>query len=232
MRVHTLQHVPFEGLGRIEAWLAARSATITATRLYESDRLPPLEEIDWVIALGGPMSANDEDRYPWLCAEKRFLREAVESSKGILGICLGAQLLASALGAKVFANRDREVGWLPIEPAAGAPASRFAGIFGRPLEAFHWHGETFDLPPGALHLARSAACEHQAFSLGDRVLGLQFHLETTPEAVRALAAHCPDDLRPGPWVQSSSEMLGTPDRFRRANEALVQVLDRLEEAIG
>ena len=95
------------------------------------------------------------------------------------------------------------------------------------MEAFHWHGETFALPPGATHLARSAGCEHQAFAVGERVLGLQYHLETTPEVARALIEHCPEDLTPGRWVQPPVPMLADRERFRRINRAMSDLLDHL-----
>ena len=98
MRVHTLQHVPFEGLGSMQAWLAVRAAQVTFTRLFEEPRFPPLREIDWLLVMGGPMSVNDAEEHRWLAAEKRFIAEAIAASKVVLGVCLGAQLIASALG--------------------------------------------------------------------------------------------------------------------------------------
>jgi GMP synthase-like glutamine amidotransferase len=227
MRVHHLQHVPFEGLGSIGAWLASRGAEVSATRLFEDARFPKVSEIDWLVVMGGPMSANDEAIHPWLAPEKRFIAEAIGSMKAVLGVCLGAQLVASSLGARVFPNREREIGWFEVEPARGACDSPFSEIFRAPIEVFHWHGETFDLPPRATHLARSGGCEHQAFSIGDRVLGLQFHLEPTAETARALIAHCPADLAPARWVQTPAEMLRDEARFDRVHRVMDAVLDRL-----
>lgn len=104
MRAHYLQHVPFEGLGYIESWLRAKGYPVTGTRFFESTRLPSLDEFDILIVMGGPMSANDESTFPWLGQEKEFIRNAIEAGKSILGICLGAQLIASAMGARVFPN--------------------------------------------------------------------------------------------------------------------------------
>jgi GMP synthase-like glutamine amidotransferase len=229
MRVHYLQHVPFEGLGSIGPWLESRRAEVTATRLFDEARFPKVSEIDWLVVMGGPMSVNDDRVHPWLAPEKRFIAEAIGSMKAVLGVCLGAQLIASALGARVFPNAEREIGWFEVEPAPGAGDSPFSTIFRAPLEVFHWHGETFHLPPRATHLARSAACEHQAFSIGDRVLGLQFHLEPTAETARALVEHCPADLAQARWVQSPGEMLRDDARFDRAHQVMDAVLDRLEE---
>lgn len=176
------------------------------------------------------MSVNDESSFPWLAAEKQLIREAVAAGKTLLGICLGAQLVANAYGARVLPAPAREVGFFPVQPTSEAAGTSFGGLFREPFEAFHWHGETFDLPPAAVPLARSAACAHQAFGLGERVLGLQFHLETTPGSARALIEHCAADTEPGPWVQSPHEMLAESGRFRRLNAIMGSVLDRLAGA--
>lgn len=208
MRVQILQHVPFEGIGSMAPWLAARGAEVSRTRFFEDPALPRPEGLDLVIVMGGPMSANDEAELSWLAPEKRFIRRAVEAGAAVLGVCLGAQLLASAFGARVYRNRFKEIGWFPITAVPG-PAGTFA--FPAECPAFHWHGETFDLPAGAVHLARSTACEHQAFQIGDRALGLQFHLETTPESLKGMTAHCADELVPGqPYIQGAAEMLAVP----------------------
>ncbi len=230
MRVHCLQHVPFEGLGSLGPWLEARGDRLTTTRFFEDARLPAADAVDWVIALGGPMSVNDEDRLPWLSAEKAFLREALALGRRILGICLGAQLLASACGAKVTRNREREIGWFPVSRTPEAAAHPVLGALPPRLEVFHWHGETFELPEGALHGARSAACENQAFALGPRAVGLQFHLETTPEAAHALAVQCADELVPGAWVQTPEAMLADPRRFERVNAVMAELVERLAKA--
>jgi GMP synthase-like glutamine amidotransferase len=210
----------------MQSWLESHSAQLSATRLFEDARFPDVGEIDWLIVMGGPMSANDESRYPWLVPEKRFIAEAIASSKGVLGICLGAQLIAASLGARVFANPEREIGWFPIQPAPDASRAAFSSLFREPLEVFHWHGETFELPTGATQLARSTACEHQAFVIGERVLGLQFHLETTPASARAMIENCPADLAPGKWVQSASAMLENTAGFQRINRVMDAVLDQ------
>jgi GMP synthase-like glutamine amidotransferase len=232
LRVHVLQHVAFEGLGSVGPWLERRAAAVSVTRLFEAPRFPDLAELDWLVVLGGPMSVNDEAAVPWLAPEKRFIADAIGAGKGVLGICLGAQLVASALGARVRPNPEQEIGWFPVEPTPAAAASAFASVFSRPLEVFHWHGQTFDLPPGATQLLRSAACEQQAFALGERVLALQFHLETTPEIVRAMSEACPGDLAPAPWVQTPEEMLGNLGRFRRIHLVMDAVLDELAKRVG
>jgi GMP synthase-like glutamine amidotransferase len=225
MNVHYFQHVPFEDLGSIEQWFKSKSARITTTKFYEDMNFPELHEIDWLIIMGGPMSANDEQAYPWLQAEKKFIAEAIANGKIVLGVCLGAQLIASALGAKVYQNQNREIGWFPIEHAVQKENTILKNIFPSNIEVFHWHGETFDLPEHAVHLARSKGCDNQAFCIGERVLGLQFHLEVTPATVKSLIEQCPSDLIPGRYIQSASEMLSVPLRFARINAVMDILLD-------
>jgi GMP synthase-like glutamine amidotransferase len=227
MNVHYFQHVPFEGLGSIELWMRSKTARITATKFYEDADLPQVHEIDWLIVMGGSMSANDEQIYPWLHAEKKFIADAITNGKIVLGICLGAQLIASALGATVYPNQHREIGWFPIELVVQKENTRLKNIFPSNLEVFHWHGETFDLPEQAVHLARSEGCDNQAFCIGERVFGLQFHLEVTPATIKSLIEQCQSDLVSGRYVQSAAEMLSVPSRFTRVNAAMDALLDHL-----
>jgi GMP synthase-like glutamine amidotransferase len=209
MRAHFFQHVPFEGLGSIGAWLRSVPAEVTATKFFESPTLPNVKDIDLLVVMGGPMSVNDEAEHPWLAVEKRFIREAIEEGKAVVGVCLGAQLIANTMGARVYQNKEKEIGWFPIAPASVGTSQQ---VFAFPPEAlvFHWHGETSDLPGGAIRLARSAACENQAFQLGRRVIGLQFHLETTPESARDIVSNCRSELVPSRYIQSEAEILAVP----------------------
>lgn len=223
MNAHVLQHDPFEGIGSISGWLDRRRATVTTTRFFESATLPDLDGIDLIIAMGGPMSVNDEETLPWLVAEKAFLREAIDRGIAVLGICLGAQLIASACGARVYPGRQREIGWFAIEAVKAGPD---ALPFPDKAKVLHWHGETFDLPSGAEHLARSAACEHQGFQIGERVLGLQFHPEVTSESLALMVEHNREDLVPGEFVQSEAEILSAKEEdFARLGELTGCLLD-------
>lgn len=225
MNVQVLQHAPFEGLAGIAPLLEAKGALIRTTRLFESAALTPLGNVDLVVAMGGPMSVNDEDAFPWLRDEKRLICEAVKKGVPVLGVCLGAQLIASALGARVFRNAQKEIGWFPIEAADG-PSDVFR--FPETLEVFHWHGETFDLPAGAVHLAQSEACKHQAFQVGRRTLAFQFHLEVTPKSVADFVDNCGDELRPAPYIQSREHILAKPEfTYNTANAWMSQALDYL-----
>ena len=234
MRAHYLQHVPFEGLGSIESWLQRAGYQVTATRFYDSDELPPPAEVDLVVVMGGPMSVNDDEQYPWLAAEKRFIRAAIELQRPVLGVCLGAQLIASACGAAVYPNTVKEIGWLPIQGVAAEAGGDGEGDTGAEpatfrfppfLEVFHWHGDTFDLPDGAVRLARSNGALNQAFQLGGSVIGMQFHLDTTPDGARALVEHCRAELVPSMYVQSEKRLLAAePAKYRALNGWMDQIL--------
>jgi GMP synthase-like glutamine amidotransferase len=231
MRAHYFQHVPFEGLGSIEPWLVENGYKLTHTRFFESMDLPNHKMIDLLVVMGGPMSVNDEDKFPWLVAEKHFVREAIEFGIPVLGICLGAQIIANAMGAKVFRNPLKEIGWFPIHPVSSNSHSAF--IFPESETVFHWHGETFDLPPGAIQIAMSEGCENQAFQLGKSVIGLQFHLETTPESARGIVSHCRDELVASRYVQTEEQILSaSPDRYKSINQLMGSILAYLARNNG
>ena len=222
MKAHILQHVPFENIGSIASWLEARQATATYTRFFEHYVLPELKALDLIVVLGGPMSVNDESTLPWLRTEKEFVRDAVRRGIPMVGICLGAQLIASALGERVYRNACREIGWFPV--MATSPAEN-SFRFPKKCRVFHWHGETFDLPTGAVLLARSEGTENQAFQIGGHVVGLQFHLETTPESVRALIDNCRSELVPGQYIQTEDNLLQTAAAtYAKVNSIMSELL--------
>jgi GMP synthase-like glutamine amidotransferase len=181
MRLLVVQHAPFEHLGLISASLESRGIERDHLDLYLRPDAPcALDGYAGMIVMGGPMSANDD--LPYIARELLLVREALSSHLPVLGVCLGAQILARAAGAMVYRNPVKEIGWAPIyftEEARQDPL--FSGLDASEV-VFHWHGETFDLPPGAQWLAWSDACRHQAFRIG-RSYGLQFHLEVTPAMI-------------------------------------------------
>lgn len=226
MNTHYFKHVPFEDIGSIRSWLAHAGHTITCTPFYESADLPAPETIDFLIVMGGPMSVNDEKQYPWLVAEKQFIRQMIMTGKPVLGICLGAQLIACATGAKVYPNAVKEIGWFPVYGVSSGDTSIFH--FPQSVQAFHWHGETFDLPDGATRLAKSDGCDNQAFQLGRSVIGLQFHLETTPESAQDLVTHCRDELLPAPSILTETEILSAkPAQYQTINHLMEEMLSFL-----
>ena len=227
MNIHFLQHVPFEGLASIRGWIERGGHKIGCTRLYAGDGFPRPETVDLLIVMGGPMGVHDIGQYPWLVAEKAFLRAVIGADKRVLGICLGAQLIADVLGARVYPNGQKEIGWFPVTRSEDAGASVLGRLLPAEFMAFHWHGDTFDLPPGAVHLGRSAVCRHQAYAVGERILGLQFHLETTPESARELIEHAGDELVAAPTIQSADDVLADSARFEVLNRLMFALLDGL-----
>ncbi|MGK5094298.1 type 1 glutamine amidotransferase [Deltaproteobacteria bacterium TL4] len=226
MRAHYLQHVPFEGLGSIETWLRDTGYEITSTQFYESTELPELEEIDLLVIMGGPMSVNDDQKYPWLVNEKKFIKSVIEVGKPTLGICLGAQLIANSMGGEVFPNSVKEIGWFPVHAVKSPNNSAFQ--FPEKAEVFHWHGETFSLPSGAVPIAESNGCKNQAFQIGTNVIGLQFHLETTLSLTKAIIDNCRDELVGGEYVQTEAEILSAQqEQYSSINSLMVKILDYL-----
>jgi len=229
MRAHYLQHAPFEGLGKIEHWLERNGYEISATHLYRDEPLPDaqtLQQIDLLIIMGGPMSVNDETQLPWLAAEKAFIRQALNADRRILGICLGAQLIASALGNSVHANVQQEIGWFPVQGNTHHNGAAFH--FPQEITVLHWHGETFDLPHGAVPLASSAACTNQAFQLGRSVIGLQFHLEATRELLADFIQADGQNLQRAEFVQPAEHIQSVSEPVLTATtELLDHLLDYL-----
>jgi len=207
MRIRVLQHVAFESPANIAAWAKDRGHDLAVTRMDLGELPPAPAAYDLLVVMGGPMSVWEELPHPFLTAEKEHIRLSLARGKKLVGICLGAQLLADALGGGVKPGGVQEIGWHPVHLTADARCSSALRGFPSNFEAFHWHGDTFHaLPAGSHLLARSAACAHQAFALGDLALGLQFHLETSEESMEALIAACGAGLVPSASVQDATTM--------------------------
>lgn len=231
MRAHYLQHVPFEGLGSIELWLQNAGYEISSTQFFNSEILPEIEEIDFLIVIGGPMSVNDILEHHWLAKEKDYIRGTIEAGKPVLGICLGAQLIADSMGGKVFPNAVKEIGWFPVNRVENENALVFQ--FPKEIEVFHWHGETFSLPQGAFQIAESKGCKNQAFQIGSNVIGLQFHLETTPVSAQAIVENCRDELVEGKYIQSEAEIMSAPqEHYSSINSLMGRILEYLHASNG
>jgi len=180
--VIVLRHEPSVSMGSLADTLAAAGLGVRQFDLFESfPESLPWSEAAGLIVLGGTMSANDGDRLPFLVAELHWIRAAIQRQVPLLGICLGAQLLAKALGAAVYRNAQQEIGWHQVELLATAGYDRLFRGRSTQETVFQWHGGTFDLPPGAVLLAQSPLCRHQAFRYGAQSYGLQFHVEMVPE---------------------------------------------------
>ena len=202
-----------------------RGHQLAYTKFFDDGVLPETADVDAVIAMGGPMSVNDEAAFPWLSEEKAFLRECIEAGKPTLGVCLGAQLIAAALGAEVGPSPEREIGW--FETRRVPTLSQASLELPERFVPLHWHGEMFAIPAGAQRLASSAGCPNQAFSFGPTVLGFQFHLEATPESVRGMVDSLSDYREPGKWVRDADALLeGAMEHSEASNTLLRKIFDQ------
>jgi GMP synthase-like glutamine amidotransferase len=225
--IAVFMHVPFEGLGCIERWITKNNHTVSFTRFYEDDKLPDIDIIDWLIVMGGPMGVYDEAVYPWLAEEKAFIKKAIEAEKKVLGICLGSQLIAEVLGAKVYPNKQKEIGWFDVTLSEKANAASLFDGFENKFPVFHWHGDTFDLPEGSKNLLSSEVCKNQAYLFNDKVLGLQFHFEVTEETLQGMVEHGASELVESKTIQSADQILSTTEYIAANNQRMHQILDNL-----
>lgn len=227
VKVHVLMHVAYENPGCIETWIYRNKFEITYTRFYENYRLPPIDEFDLLIVMGGPMSVHDENNYNWLKSEKEFIRKSIENRKIVVGICLGAQLIAHVLGASVYTQKIKEIGWFNIKSTESGMKNSILEGFEVSFPVFHWHGETFNLPTDSVHLFASEVCTNQAYLYDNRILGLQFHLEVTPETVRNMVKNGKTELIKSTTVQSENEIMEITEYFNSNNLRLYKLLDYL-----
>jgi GMP synthase-like glutamine amidotransferase len=218
-------------MANIEVWAREKGYPVRKTLLYEGEELPMLSSFDWLVVMGGPMGANDEKQYPWLAQEKKFIRQSIATGKIVLGICLGAQLIAGAMGGTVTKNPHKEIGWHKVIMAEESRASLIFKDLPPEFTAFQWHGDTFTIPPGARKLARSEACEDQAFEIG-RAMGLQFHLESSKESIELLIENCRDDLANGQYVQNADAIRAGMGDIPEIKSLLTLVLDRIVAEYG
>jgi GMP synthase-like glutamine amidotransferase len=231
MRIHYLQHVPFEDLANIESWARSRGHDLSRTLLFSDEKLPEMDHFDWLIIMGGPMNIYEDEKYPWLAREKEFIRQAIASDKIVLGICLGAQLIADVLGSSVRKNECREIGWFAVSLTEEGISSNIFSVLPERFVALHWHGDTFAIPPGAVRIAESRACANQAFIKG-KAIGLQFHLEPSRDSIDHLLENCADELTDGPFVQSQEDLSAHPERLIQIQDLMEKLLDRVEEVLG
>lgn len=228
MRIHYLQHESFEDLESIYQWANKPENTITSTRFFEPEFILPVpSEIDLLIIMGGPMGVYDEEKYPWLIEEKKFIRKSIDAGVKILGICLGSQLLAEVLGGKVYKHTEREIGWWDVEFLEAAKDDYFFQDFPSKAKMFHWHGDTFDLPEGANWVAKSSCCRHQAFTYKNQIAALQFHPEATEKLVNELIHHCSDELTEGKYIQSKKDLQEDTKHLPTMNELLIKLLEKM-----
>jgi len=221
METYIFQHVAFEGPGAILPYLESKGHHVHLVKLYAGDSVPSSLDVDFAVLMGGPMSALEEDKYPFMAEEKQLCRELFAAEKPVLGICLGAQIMANAFFAQIRQNPEKEIGFYPVTFENGFT-----------VNAFHWHGETFDIPEYAESIAYSEACRNQGFKIG-RSLGLQFHLETTEDSLSSLLENGAEELEQAlsakaKYVQSKSQILETAKTaLPELNAALSELLDAM-----
>jgi len=227
MKIHYLQHVPFEDVAYMGNWAKENGVHLGRTRLYENEPYPSLSNFDVLIIMGGPMGVYDEQEYPWLKTEKAYIRKAIHNKKIVVGICLGAQLIAAALGAKVYQNSFKEIGWFPVYKTQRTQNTFLGKILPKSFMAFHWHGDTFDIPKGAVHLAESKACKNQAFVYLKRVIALQFHLESTQSSIESLIQNCRDEIISAPFIQTADQIRKGYQQIESLNTTMAKLMNRI-----
>jgi GMP synthase-like glutamine amidotransferase len=222
LNIHIIQHAIFEGPGIIKAWAREQGHTLSYTHIYDSEILPEPCSIDFLVVMGGPMSVYETPKYPWIDAEIKFIRQCIDRTMPVLGICLGAQFLAKALGANVYKGPEKEIGWFPIKFH-----QKTDGIFPPELNVFHWHGDTFDIPENALPLASSSVVPNQGFVYGQYVFALQFHLEVQESSVVAMVKNCASDLTDGLYIQTKDEIISEKAYYDLNASIMEQILNYL-----
>jgi len=232
MKLFCLQHADFDGPAFLPQWAARTDHTLSPVLVHTGQRLPLISNFDGLIVMGGPMSLRDEKTYPWIAAERRLIEQALLADKPVLGICLGAQLLAEVLGAPVAAGAYPEIGWFQVQTTTAARDSWMGECLPPQFETFFWHQDTFGIPRGATHIARTAAYENQGFLWG-RHLALQFHLEVTPEWAAMLVARDAEQLTDHRFICSAERILDQARHLCRQNNMMMaSVLDRWTTTTG
>lgn len=202
------------------------------THLYAGERPMLTDGDDALIVLGGPMSVADIDSVPWLSAEKSLVADVLNTGFPVLGICLGAQMMAEALGGTVAPMGYREIGWHQVRTNPAIKQTWLGKVLESEFTALHWHGERFELPPGVIPLGASAACDTQGFLAKPQQLGLQFHLEFNQSSVHRLVRNCADELDGGCWVQCAEEMLANEDAFSSCQRRMRHLMEGWVDAFN
>ncbi|MBX3042274.1 MAG: type 1 glutamine amidotransferase [Candidatus Kapabacteria bacterium] len=225
LNIHYYQHVNYEGLAHIQKWCDTRGYNLTRTNFKSEEPIPNPDLYDVLIVLGGPMSVHDESKYPWLIKEKKSIDRALNDGRKVIGICLGAQLLAEVLGSEVKQSKEKEVGWLNIKMSDEYKNHQHFDTFPKEFQTFHWHGEEFTLPHNSIRIASSDTCENQIFLYGDIAAGFQCHPEQTEYSISRMLDRAGDYLKPGKYVQTREEIIREIHHAHLNNNLLSDFLD-------
>ena len=228
MQIHCLQHIAFENPGTIAAWASTNNHSISYTYFFNQHfLLPAINSFDALLVMGGCMDTDEDEKFPWLKAEKQFIRLAIDAGKKIIGICLGAQLIAAALGVAVYPGREKEIGFYPVQFSHEALQHSLFNHFANPYTVFHWHGDTFDLPAGAQLIASTDVCKQQAYLIEGNVLGLQFHFEMNETVIEDMLQYEGEELEePGPFIQSKEKVRSHYHYLQQNKKDLFILLDK------
>jgi GMP synthase (glutamine-hydrolysing) len=225
--LHFFQHVAFEHLGIIESWAGHHNFTISSTQFFKDPSISIPENTDWLVVMGGPMGVYDQNIYSWIENEKVAIAQAIDDGKVVLGICLGAQLIAQVLGAGIRTNAFKEIGWFPVYLDSDVLAHPICEYLPSQWDAFHWHQDTFEIPEGGRLLARTSACRNQGFVYNDRVVGMQFHMEITRSGAADLLKNCASDLGVEEFISTPDQMLSSNAPFEESHHVMTNLLDYL-----
>ncbi|MEA3463381.1 MAG: gamma-glutamyl-gamma-aminobutyrate hydrolase family protein [Bacteroidota bacterium] len=222
--IECFMHVPFEGPGAIGDWIGEKRHSLHYTRFFEGDALPDASAVEMLVIMGGPMDVFDFHVHPWMEDEIEWVKDFITSGKPVLGICLGAQIIAAALGEEVYPGEHKEIGWYNLRFFPSLGDYKICSDLPVTRKVFHWHGDTFNIPEGATRIAGSQAFPNQGFIYANHVVALQFHLEVTPESVKELVVNCRDELVEGPYIQSEKEILSEKSTFEANHQVLFRFL--------
>jgi GMP synthase (glutamine-hydrolysing) len=201
LKLQILQHVPFEGPANIAKWALEHKHELAYTKMYEGNSFPKLEDFDLLVVMGGPMGLADSKEYPWVSSELQFIKDVIDADKKVLGICLGAQFIAKALGANVYKGPNMEIGWFPLIFENNLPIE-FHNVIPESIQTFHWHGDTFDIPTNAIPLAHSEGTPNQGFIYNKKVWALQFHIEMNSNSINTMLEHFADHIDGSIYTQT------------------------------